>query len=135
MLEIILTGCGLGGACYPALLPSLFSNPTTVGNTHRRVKLLASGSTETQRGHLGKEQRGVFLIPFGKGRGHLPSPAEIYRYLFLSHTLHHKTPVLPGMGRARSAAWPCRSVNNPERLAQGNSSCLLPPGLPPKYAF
>lgn len=60
MLEIILTGCGLGGACYPALLPSLCSNPTTVGNTHRRVKLLASGSTATQREHLGKEHREEF---------------------------------------------------------------------------
>lgn len=32
------------------------------------------------------------------------------------------------MGRARSAAWPRKSVNNPERLVQGNSSCLFPQG-------
>lgn len=73
-------------------------------------------------------QRGAFLIPSGRSRGHLPCPAEIFRYLLLSHTLHHKTSVLPGMGRARSAAWPRRSVNNPERLVQGNSSCLFPQG-------
>lgn len=63
-----------------------------------------------------------------EGKGHLPSPAEICPYLGSPHTMHHKPAVLSDTGRASSAAWPHRSVSNPEWLVQGNSNCLLPSG-------
>lgn len=58
MLEIILTGCGLGEACCPALLPSLCSQiPPPLATPVQRASSLPFGSSVTQRGHLGKEHR------------------------------------------------------------------------------
>lgn len=65
------------------------------------------GCTAVQRQQPGKEH-----VLHREGGGHLPSPA-VCPYLVSPHTFHQKTPVIPGVGR---------SANNPERLAQGNST-------------
>lgn len=131
---MILTGCCLGGTCYPAVLSPLcpwVSPPSAeVIQTSSSLGLYPDAQSGAWRGIL----LFCFVLLFcgvffcREGKGHLPSPAEICPYLGSPHTMHHKPAVLSDTGRASSAAWPHRSVSNPEWLVQGNSNCLLPSG-------